>query len=72
MSMLQEILLWSSAIVAIICTSMRALNIGYQRNTYLASAACYLVFAMFSSDFKQQILNGFYFCVAVGGAFRWK
>lgn len=41
-------------------------------STYLASAACHVIFALCSSDFKQQILNGFYFCVAIGGVFRWK
>lgn len=63
---------WIASIVAMICTTLRALNIeGTQTLSYLVSCLAYLVFFYHARKPSQSFLNLFYLVIALIGAYRW-
>ena len=62
---------WLASVIAIVCTTVRAFNMGYTSATYLLSCVAYIVF-MISAGKKSQVwLNGFYIFMALVGAYQW-
>lgn len=63
-------MLWVGTILAIICTTIRALNLSIirQRNIYLLSCVAYIIFIYHE---QMVVLNCFYLFMGLIGAWRW-
>ena len=62
---------WAASLIAILCSTFRALNWGYQSASYLLSIVAYLVFIVFAKKQSQVFLNVFYIATALLGAWQW-
>jgi len=63
---------WLASVIAIICSTFRALNLGYQSASYLISILAYLVFIVYAKKRSQVVVNVFYIATALFGVWRWK
>lgn len=63
---------WLASAVAVLCSTFRALNLGYQHITYALSIGSYLVFIVYATKRSQVALNVFYIVTALIGIWRWK
>ena len=62
---------WIASIIAILCSTFRALNLGYQSASYVLSIVSYIVFIIYAKKRSQVVLNAFYIVTALFGAWRW-
>lgn len=63
---------WIASFIAIITSTFRAFNLGYQGPSYIVSVFCQIVFIMYSTKQSQIVLNFFYIITALIGAYRWR
>lgn len=63
---------WAAVLLSILCTTLRAFNVGYNAQLYLISCIPYMVFALTSQEQTQRLLNWFYLAIALIGVLRWK
>ena len=69
-----ELILWLSVFVSVGTSIIRALNIGYQQQTYILSAIFQvpLIYHAYLNNSNQLImLNVFYTLISSMGAYRW-
>ena len=63
---------WLAALLAVVTSAWRSLNLGHQAATYLVSAACYVVFLTRPGiSAQQRFTHVFYLCTAGVGCVRW-
>ena len=62
---------WAASLVAITCSSFRALNLGHQWLSYAVSILSYLVFIAYATKPSQVALNVFYIITSLIGVWRW-
>lgn len=67
----EELIEWFGSFLAIVCTTLRALNSGYQGPSYLASCIAYVIFIIYGKKQNQRLLNIFYLITGLVGAYRW-
>ncbi len=63
---------WLASIIAVLTSTFRAFNLGYQGESYIISIFSYIVFIIYSQKQSQVILNAFYIITALIGTWRWK
>jgi hypothetical protein len=67
-------LLWITTIVSIILSTFRAMNFGYQMQTYAISAICNIIFiwhAYKNGDKRMMTMYSFYLITAFIAVSRW-
>jgi len=62
---------WAASIIAVITSSFRAFNLGYQSESYLVSIFTYIVFMNYAEKKTQKILNLFYIFTSLAGVYRY-
>ena len=62
---------WIAFLIAITTSTFRALNLGYQAESYLISIVAYTIFIFYSEKKTQKVLNIFYIITALFGAYRY-
>ena len=67
----QKYVNWLAVFLSILCSTFRALNLGYQAKTYWISAGMQIVFLFQFKELSQRILNSFYLITNIIGALRW-
>ena len=68
------IILWICVAFSIFTTTIRALNIGFQKETYILSSLTYipLIYDAWLSNSNQNfVLNGFYLLISLLAVYRW-
>lgn len=63
---------WLASFIAITTSTFRALNLGYQKESYIFSIFSYVIFMYYSQKRSQVILNLFYILTAIIGTYRYK
>lgn len=69
-----DTLLWISVIISIITSIIRALNIGFQKETYILSSLAHvpILYDLWYTGSNQAIvLNLFYLLIGLMGVYRW-
>lgn len=62
---------WLASLLAIACSTFRALNLGNQSASYALSIVAYGVFIVYAKKRSQVFLNLFYIGTALLGMWRW-
>lgn len=62
---------WFASFVAILSSTLRAFNVGYQNLTYIVSILAYCVFLYYAKKPSQKFVNLFYIATALIGAWQW-
>lgn len=74
-SVMSQAIMWGSVVASVGASVVKAMNIGYQREAYIVSAASGLPFILESlsaSSYHNVIKNTFFFTISVFGAVRYK
>lgn len=62
---------WLASIIAVISSTFRAFNLGYQKESYIISIFAYIIFIYYAEKQSQMMMNIFYILTSIVGVWRW-